>query len=394
MKRFSLDVAINLFWAFLLFGTGYLVGQARWAPISMIGLAGDVPPELRQEFLPFWESWQAIQREFYQQPVPAGQLVEGAIGGMLATLDDQHTTYLTPELEEASRQQMEQQFQGIGAEVESNEGAITIVAPFEGSPAFAAGLRPRDIIRKADDTELTGMDVSAAAAIIRGPAGTDVRLLIERAGEQFEVVITRATINIPSVWGEMREDGLAYVRLSRFGERTTAELKETLASLMANNPRGLILDVRGNPGGGLYTVVQVADEFLPASVVLIEQFGDGSETVYEATDRGAAQDVPLVVLVDEGSASASEVLAGALRDNGRAFLVGQQTYGKGTVQNWIRLSNGGGLRLTTARWLTPNRNWVHEVGLIPDETVALPETEPGEAWVDTQLEAAVRAFDR
>ena len=309
---------------------------------------------------------------------------------MLATLEDEHTAYLTPEEEEASRQQMEQEFQGIGAEVENNEGNITIVSPFEGSPAEAAGLRPRDIIRSADGVDLTGMDVSEAAALVRGPAGTEVRLVIERDGEPFEITITRAKINIPSVRGEMLENNIAYVRLSRFADKTTAELEETLTTLMAQNPIGLILDLRGNPGGGLYTVVQVADQFLPESVVLIERFGTGEEQLFEATDSGLAQDVPLVVLVDEGSASASEVLAGAIRDHGRGTLVGQTTYGKGTVQNWLSLSNGGGLRLTTARWLTPDGNWVHTVGLVPDVSVALPDTPPGKPFVDTQLEEALQ----
>ena len=390
MKRFATEAATHLFWAVLFFGSGYFVGQARWAPISLMGVSGSTPPELREQFLPFWESWDAINREFYSQPIPPEQLIEGAITGMLATLEDEHTAYLTPEEEEASRQQMEQEFQGIGAEVENNEGNITIVSPFEGSPAEAAGLRPRDIIRSADGVDLTGMDVSEAAALVRGPAGTEVRLVIERDGEPFEITITRAKINIPSVRGEMLENNIAYVRLSRFADKTTAELEETLTTLMAQNPIGLILDLRGNPGGGLYTVVQVADQFLPESVVLIERFGTGEEQLFEATDSGLAQDVPLVVLVDEGSASASEVLAGAIRDHGRGTLVGQTTYGKGTVQNWLSLSNGGGLRLTTARWLTPDGNWVHTVGLVPDVSVALPDTPPGEPFVDTQLEEALQ----
>lgn len=387
MKRFALEIFGNMILALVFFAGGYFLGQSRLAPIDLMGLPGDTPAELRAEFMPFWEIWAAINREYYTQPVDPNQLVEGAIRGMLDTLEDPHIAYLSPEQEEASRSQMAQEFTGIGAEVESVEGDITIVSPFEGSPAEGADLRPRDIIRQADGVDLTGMDVGEAAALVRGPAGTTVTLVIEREGETFTVEIVRAVINLPSVRGEMLDNGIAYVRLSRFAEKTAAEIETTLTDLMAQNPSGLILDLRSNPGGSLQTVVEVADQFLPKSIILIEHFGNGEEINYDATDAGLAQDVPMVVLVDEGSASAAEVLAAAIRDNERGTLVGQTTYGKGTVQNWIPLQNNGGLRLTIARWLTPAGNWVHLTGITPDVSVALPAADA--PFVDTQLEAAI-----
>jgi carboxyl-terminal processing protease len=211
-----------------------------------------------------------------------------------------------------------------------------------------------------------------------------VVLGIERDGELFEVEIERDIIRVPSVRGEMLEDGLAYVRLTQFGTQTDEELEELLNTLMAQNPQGMILDMRRNPGGSLDTAVNIADQFLGDGRILLERFGDGRETEFESTDKGLAEDIPLVVLIDEGSASASEVLAGAIQDRGRGTLIGQLSFGKGTVQTWQELSNGGGVRITTARWLTPDENWVHGEGLSPDYYIPLTESEE-----DDQLEAAV-----
>jgi carboxyl-terminal processing protease len=233
------------------------------------------------------------------------------------------------------------------------------------------------------------MDVFSAAQLVRGPAGTNVLLVIERDGQLFEVEITRDVVEIRSVRGEMLANDVAYVRLSRFGNQTGQELGETLAPLMAQEPVGLILDLRRNPGGSLETAINVADQFLDQGTVLVERFGNGYEDVFESSERGLAEDVPLVVLIDEGSASASEVLAGAIRDRERGILIGQTSFGKGTVQTWQPLSNGGGLRLTIARWLTPNKTWIHGQGLAPDYFIPLPETSDQAESQDTQLEAAV-----
>jgi carboxyl-terminal processing protease len=191
------------------------------------------------------------------------------------------------------------------------------------------------------------------------------------------------------VRSEIMDGNIAYLRLSRFGDKSGEELSEALTELMAANPRGLILDLRRNPGGALDTAVDIADEFLPEGIILRERFGNGNERRYESTDEGQAEDLPLVVLIDEGSASASEVLAGAIRDEGRGILIGQTTFGKGTVQTWQALSNGGGIRLTIARWLTPGETWVHKEGLEPDYFIPLPEFNPDVEFEDTQLQAAI-----
>lgn len=365
-----------------------MLGQSDAAPFDLFGAEAATPADAEAAFRPFWETWRLVQNEYFDQPLDNIQLAEGAIEGMLATLGDPNTRYLSPEQEGAARQAISGNFEGIGAEVSGENGAITIIAPYHGSPAEEAGLLQGDIIRQANGVNLTGMDVSEAAAIVRGPAGTVVILLIERNGELIEIEVERGVIRIPSVTGELMEQDIAYVRLSRFGNNTVDELSDVLDELLATNPSGLVLDLRSNPGGTLNTAVDVADQFLDEGPILIERFGNGRERVHNAETDGSAQELPLVVLIDAGSASASEVLAGAISDRERGVLIGDTSFGKGTVQSWQRLSNGGGVRITIARWLTPEENWVHGQGLEPDYLVTNSVDEAGQ-FEDNQLEAAI-----
>ncbi len=368
------------------FTGGYLLGQSPVAPVNLFGVVNGRATQSPDDVKAFWEVWDLIHSRYLRQPVDDAALIEGAINGMLATLDDPHTRYLSPADQEAAEQSMSGEFQGIGAEVESVDGAITIVAPIDGSPAQAAGLRPGDILREADGVPLTGMDVSEAAALVRGPAGTTVRLLIERDGKTFTVDITRDVIKLPSARGEMLDEGIAYVRLSRFANNTDEELADILTTLLAQNPTGIILDLRRNPGGALDTTVNIADQFLPEGVTLVERFGDGREQKFQSSDKGLAEEIPLVVLIDEGSASASEVLAGAIQDRGRGVLIGDTSFGKGTVQTWQTLANDGGVRITIAEWLTPDKSSINETGLTPDYFIPLDPDNPEE---DAQLQAAI-----
>ncbi len=389
MKSRTVTLSSILFFSLIAFGFGYFLGQSPWAPYALFGAPTSTPAEAKETFAPFWEVWSLVHTRYYDLPVDDTLLAEGAIDGMLAALGDDHTRYLSPADEEAARQSMSGEFQGIGAEVESRDDFITVVSPIEGSPAEAAGLLPGDHLLQADGVDLTGMDVVDAAALVRGPAGTAVLLLVQRGEEQFELEIVRDVVALKSVRSEMRDDGIAYLRLNRFGDKSAAELETALEELMAAQPKGLILDLRRNPGGSLDSAIEIADQFLPEGIILRERFGDERERLYESTDKGLAEEIPLVVLIDEGSASASEVLAGAIRDENRGILIGQTSFGKGTVQTWQGLSNGGGLRLTIARWLTPQATWVHKEGLAPDYFIPLPEFEPGAELEDTQLQAAV-----
>ncbi len=389
MNSRPLTTLLVIFSLLFAFGAGYVLAQSPQAPVALFGPSGEVPAGTDELFTPFWEVWDLVHTRYYDQPVDDEALMGGAIEGMLATLDDPHTRYLSPEDEASTRERMDGEFQGIGAEVESVDGNVKIVSPIVNSPAEAAGLLPGDILRAADGVDLTDMDLSEAVSLVRGPAGTAVTLLIERDGEQFEVEIIRDVVELTSVQSEMLDEGLAYIRLTQFGYRSTQEMSSALTDLMAQNPTGLILDLRRNPGGGLDTVVEIADEFLAEGVVLEEDFGNGRVQTYESSDKGLAEEIPMVILIDEGSASASEVLAGAIRDRERGILIGQTSYGKGTVQTWHALSNNGGVRITIARWLTPNESWINEIGLEPDYLISLPEVENPDDFTDTQLQAAI-----
>ena len=386
-NRFSI-VLIILIVLLVGFNAGYLLGQSPWAPFQAYPTI-DNSENSGEAFKPFWEVYDLVQSLYLEQPVDNSLLAEGAIDGMLAALGDPHTRYLSPQDEVAEREGFDGEIQGIGVEVSVDNGVITVVSPIDGTPADIAGLRPGDILREVNGVDLTGMSVMEAAQLIRGPVDTIVTLLIERDGETFEVEVLRAVIEIDSVRGEILDENLAYIRLNQFGTRTAKELNTLLSELLSQKPDGLILDLRRNPGGALDSVVDIADEFLPKGNVLIQEFGDGRRQEYNAGDKGSAEDIPLVVLIDQGSASASEVLAGAIQDRDRGILIGQTSFGKGTIQTWQELTNGGGVRITFARWLTPDGVWVHGKGLTPDISIKLPEVETAEEFTDTQLQAAI-----
>ena len=240
-----------------------------------------------------------------------------------------------------------------------------------GSPAERAGLLSGDQVVAIDGEDMTGIDAEVARTKVLGPANTIVHLTVLREGEDkpLEFDMTREKITMKSATGKMLENDIAYVQVTTFGEKTTPELLAALKELMAQNPKGIILDLRNNGGGYLQTAVEVTSQFMGDGVVLYEQYGDGKRTTFDVIPDGLATDtkIPMVVLINEGSASASEIVAGALQDSGRAKLVGVTSYGKGSVQNWIPLSgDNGAVRITIAKWLTPNENTIHEIGLTPD----------------------------
>lgn len=383
MKRLF-DRSFRLFYSFVIFAGGYWLAQSRWAPIQLGLAATETPAGVAETFTPFWEVWHLLHARYFELPLNNEQLVEGAINGLLATLGDPNTRYLSPEAEADARSDLEGEMEGIGILVEFVDGQLTIISPLEGSPAEAAGLKAGDVLRQVDGMNLAGMDLGQAADLVRGPAGTTVHLVIERDGQSLPFEVQRDVLKIPSVRGEIVADNLAYVRLSRFAEPTAVELKELLEMLLADDPAGIILDLRGNPGGSLSSVVTVADQFLDEGLVVTERYGDDREVVFRATAGGLAQELPLVVLLDGGSASASEVLAGAIQDRQRGIIIGTLSFGKGTVQSWYGLSNGGGVRITVAHWLTPNGHWVHEQGITPDVVV-----DPAGEDNDNQLQTAI-----
>jgi carboxyl-terminal processing protease len=349
------------------------------------------PAALQKLFAPFWEAWDLVHQQYVDQPVNDLKLMQGAITGMIDSLGDPHSGYMDPQTFKEATRPLDESYEGIGAYVDVTGQYLTIITPMPGSPAEAAGLKAGDRIIMVDGKDVTGVDPSVVLQSVLGPAGTEVKLTIQRGTDNqvLEFTIKRDKISLPSVTGKMLDNNIAYISISTFGDNTSTLLKKYLQELLANNPKGLILDLRYNSGGYLNTAIEVISQFIPSGIVMYEQAGNGNETSYEAIPGGSATQIPLVVLVNEGSASASEITAGAIQDLGRAPLVGVTTYGKGSVQNWIPLANDqGAVRITIARWLTPNHRQINKVGLTPDYVVEITEADV-KAGKDPQLDKAV-----
>jgi len=400
----SLKIAIGLILGLILlagaFSGGFLT--ATFMPLSrntdLPPLVSSPSPEMQTAtpdalqtlFQPFWETWNLVHSQYVDQPVDDVALMRGAISGMLAALGDKHTSYMNPDEYKQANESLAGEYEGIGAYVDTSTDYLTVISPIPGSPAEAAGLRSGDKIIAIDGKDMTGIDAELARKQVLGPAGSIVTLTVLRGEETpFDVKITRARIVIKSAEGKMLENDIAYVQVTTFGDKTTAELQAALTTLMEQKPAGLILDLRNNGGGYVDTAVQVASQFLPKDeLVFVEQFGDGSQKEYPSLGGGLATDIPMVVLINEGSASASELVAGALQDYGRAKLIGVVSYGKGSVQTWNALSNDqGAVRVTVAKWLTPNGRTIHEVGLTPDVEVKMTEDDYNNKR-DPQLDVA------
>lgn len=351
------------------------------------------PVDQEELFKPFWQSWDIVHDRYIDQPVDDEAMMQGAIRGMMDSLGDPHSSYMDPDQYLEANMPIVGEYEGIGAWVDATGEYLTITSPMQGSPAEKAGLKPGDQIIAVDGEDMTGIDGTLVIRKVLGPAGSTITLTIlresEDGAEQFDVTFQRANIIIQSVESKMLPDDIAYIKLNSFGVNSTDQLKSALKELLAQNPKGLILDLRNNPGGDRNTAVEIASQFVPEGVIMYQEYGDGTNDTLEAIPGGLATDIPLVVLVNEGSASASEIVAGAIQDHQRGILVGMTTFGKGSVQNWIPLVNDeGAVRVTIARWLTPNKRTIHDLGLEPNITVELTE-EDFLAKRDPQLDKAI-----
>ncbi len=349
------------------------------------------PEDLKQLFQPFWEAWNIVHEQYLVQPVDDLKLMQGAIQGMISALGDKHSSYMDPETYKAANADLSGEYEGIGAYVDTTTIFLTIISPMPDSPAERAGLHAGDQVIAIDGEDMTGINGELVRLKIIGPAGTHVRLTVTREGESepLEFDIEREKIEVKSATGKMLDSQVGYIELTTFGDRTSPELESALKELMPKHPKGLILDLRNNGGGYLEVAVQATSQFMSDGVVLIEEYSDGRRQEYNAYPGGLATEIPLIIIVNEGSASASEILAGALQDAGRAQLVGEETYGKGSVQNWVPLSDEqGAVRITIAKWLTPSGRSIHEVGLTPDHIVEMT-TEDYQAGRDPQLDKAL-----
>jgi carboxyl-terminal processing protease len=384
-----------------LFGSGFLVGNfvpvLRPASVSTLTTTpganqGGTPADLQSQFVPFWQAWTLVHQNYVDQPVDNTKLVQGAITGMMNALGDPHTGYSTPLETTDLNNSLQGAFDGIGAYVDTKGAYLTITATIPGYPAAKAGLQSGDQIIAVNGVDMTGMDPDIVRLTkVMGPAGTTVKLTIQRTGldKPLEFNITREHIVIPFVTSKMLANKIAYIQITQFGETAANDFHTQLSQLMAQDPAGVVLDLRNNPGGYLNAAVAIASEFIDHGVIVSEKNSDGSKTPYSATSGGLATSIPLVVLVNGNSASASEIVAGAIQDDGRGKLVGELTYGKGSVQEYFPLKDGGLARITVAKWLTPNGRTIDNIGLTPDQVVTLTQADIT-ADLDPQLDAALK----
>jgi len=383
-KKFVLIVVV-----FALFGLGFLVGKSTV-------ICKFCPPE-DLDFSLFWEAWHKIQQEYVSpEDIDIQELVYGAISGMVESVGDPYTIFFNPEDTKRFLDDIGGEFEGIGAEIGIREGQLQIIAPLEGTPAQSVGLRPGDIVIKIDGVLTMDITIEEAVTLIRGPKGTEVTLTIMRdkwdSSEDF--VIKRAVIEIPSLKWELKEENIAYIKLYHFSERIDQDFKKIATEILKSPCEKIILDLRSNPGGYLERSQDIAGWFLEkGQIVVIEDFGAKREQqVYKAKGNSKFLDYPLVILINQGSASASEILASALRDNRGIKMIGETSFGKGSVQKLESLRDGSSLKITVANWLTPNGDLITDKGLEPDIKVEMTEQDY-EQDRDPQLNKAIEVIN-
>lgn len=393
MVRGIIRVVLLVVVASVLTASAFLGGYGLsryWYPPAGAPDAG-APADWKPYMPVYWEAWNYVHQDFYKPTIDDNSLVNGTVGGMVDSLGDPHTAFVDAKRAAISQSDLSGQFEGIGATVEMREGRLTVVAPIKDSPADKAGLRPDDVILEVNGTIIQNMDVTEAVALIRGPKGSTVTLKVQRSKQPaFTVSIVRDTIKTSFVESRMIQGtSIAYIRLNDFGATAADDLRKAEKDLLAQKPTGLIFDLRQDPGGYLNAAIDVASEFLkPGQTVLIEREKDGTRRDFQSKPGGLATTIPMVVLVDKGSASASEIVTGALKDYKRATIVGTTTFGKGSVQNVHTLSDGSELRVTIAHFFSPLDHEINDVGVKPDVEVQITDTDIANKK-DPQLDKAI-----
>ncbi len=343
----------------------------------------------------FWDVWDALKTDYLTQPVEDKQLYYGAISGLAASVNDPYTVFLDPEQTNLLLDTVNGAFEGIGAEIGEQDGQIVVVAPLPGTPAEKAGLLPKDMILKIDDLETTGLSVDEAIFKIRGAEGTDVKLTIYREGDTDlrEVTVRRAKIDLPSSTYTTVQaasgEKIGVLTISTVNGNSAEDVRELLNSVVLEEPAGLILDLRNNPGGVLSDAIDITSLLIDSGVVVSEQFNDGTTRSYQTTGQPLLPNKPkLVVLINGGSASAAEIIAGALQDHNRAWLIGTTSFGKGVVQDVREFPDGSALKMTISSWLTPNGRTIQHTGIEPDQVVDYTAAESADTQ-DSQMQAAI-----
>lgn len=364
----------------LVFILGWQLGhkdyQVKWRNYKPeIKVVSQTPPRgVDIDFKLFWETWDLVSKKYIDKgAIDPQKLYFGAIQGMVAAIGDPYTVFLPPEAQKASKEELGGSFQGVGIQLGFNkEKKLVVIAPLKDTPASKAGIKSGDLILKIGERDTTNLTLPEAVNLIRGTKGSSVALTIFREvdNKPKEINLTRDTIVVKSVEFETKTTPsgkkVGYIRLSRFGEKTRTEWDETVRYALSSEYKVILLDVRNNPGGFLDGAVYVASEFLDGGVVVLQEDAQGERQSYKVVRKGKLLNPPLLVLINKGSASASEILAGAIKDRKRGKIVGESSFGKGTIQSAEDLPMGTGIHITTAKWLTPNGNWLHTNGLEPD----------------------------
>ena len=372
--KFARRVALSavIFW---LMALAFVGGNISGFSIRSAMAAEERP----SQFIIFWEAWDYVVAHFVdRERVDFAAMTYGAIEGMLASLGDEgHTTFLSPDAVRLHQTSLEGSFEGIGAYVSMEEGEVLIVAPIDGSPAEQAGILAGDVILEVDGNPVEGKSLDQVIFLVRGPANSEVVLTVRRpeVREPLQVLITRARIEVPSVsWSPIPNTDISYIKISQFTASVDRELEVALREMSeAQTNQGIILDLRNNPGGFLQQAIQANSQFLPkGDLILIETDANQNQTVHRSRGLGYAREMPLVVLINEGTASAGEITAGALKENERALLIGETTFGTGTVLNQFGLSDGSAILLGVTNWLTPDGNLIKGEGVTPDLEVTQP----------------------
>lgn len=389
-------IGISFLLLLVVFSTGTYIGSKHGPVFAKTEEAQEnqVPENLPVDFSLFWDAWNILEEKYPDHTkVSSEEKLWGAISGLVATYDDPYTVFFPPKESKSFNESISGEFDGVGMEVGIKDKLLTVIAPIKDTPAFRAGIKSGDKILKIDDTESTGLTLDSAINLIRGKKGTSVRLLIVREGENEskEYSIIRDTISLPSLETTMRDDGIFVIRLYNFSAKSPGLFRDAMFELKKKNTDKLILDLRGNPGGYLEASVDIASWFLEkGKPVVIESFGDNEREETYASKGYATlfgKKLDIVILVDNGSASASEILAGALHDHEIATIVGTTTFGKGSVQELIKLTKDTSLKITIAKWFTPNRVSISDQGIVPDVVVEASSVK--EEDTDPQLEKAV-----
>lgn len=397
MKKYISIVA----WIVLLivvFGAGFLIGQNNIPSVEKVeGVTNkEIGQPMDVDFSLFWDAWRVIETKYVDRSdLEKQNMVYGAISGLLESLDDPYSIFMPPQESKKFMDDIKGSFEGIGAEIGIRKGILTVISPLEGNPAQKAGLMAGDKILKVDEALTADLTLDEAVDLIRGEKGTEVILLITRdeLDETKEIKIIRDTVQIPIIKWEIKENNIAYIQLYHFTENSASQFRKTIKDVLKTNPKGIVLDVRNNPGGYLEVAVDIASWFLPkGEIVVIEDFGNGDNNKYRSNGYGDLENIPTVVLINEGSASASEILAGALRDIKEIKIVGGKSFGKGSVQQLEKLKSGSSIKITVAKWLTPLGTNINKEGITPDVEVEMT-LEDFEEMRDPQLEKALEILN-